>query len=74
MNINQFIFSLTNELNKNLFCEVEIKNIYNNYDKTHLIYINAKRVNKKYEYGYSVHEKWLDDKSINELINNLLMQ
>ena len=74
MSINDFINSLTNELNKNLFCEVEIKNIYNNYDKTHLIYINAKRGNKKYIYGYSIHEKWLDDKSINELINNLLMQ
>ena len=74
MNINDFINSLTNELNKNLFCEVEIKNIYNNYDKTHLIYINAKRGNKKYEYGYSVHEKWLNGECVNEIVNMLLNQ
>ena len=74
MNINQFIFILTNDLNKNLFCEVEIKNIYNNYDKTHLIYINAKICNKKYEYGYSVHEKWLNSECVNDIVNRLLSQ
>ena len=74
MNINKFMSKLTNELNKNLFYNIEIDKEYNNYDKTYLIRIIANKGNKKYIYGYSIHEKWLDDKSINELINNLLMQ
>ena len=74
MSINDFINSLSNELNKNLFYNIEIDKEYNNYDKTYLIRIIANKDNKKYIYVYSIHEKWLDDKSINELINNLLMQ
>ena len=74
MEIYKFISKLTNELNKNLFYNIEIDKNYNNYDKTYLIRIIAKRENKKYDYGFSIHENWLDDNSINELINFLLMQ
>ena len=74
MEIYKFISKLTNELNKNLFYNIEIDKEYNNYDKTYLIRIIADKGNKKYIYGFSVHENWLDDKSINELINNLLLQ
>ena len=74
MEIYKFMSKLTNELNKNLFYNIEIDKNYNNYDKTYLIRIIAKRENKKYDYGFSIHENWLDDNSINELINFLLMQ
>ena len=74
MEIYNFISKLRNELNKNLFYNIEIDKNYNNYDKTYLIRIIAKRENKKYDYGFSIHENWLDDNSINELINFLLMQ
>ena len=47
---------------------------YNKHDKTYLIRVTAKRENKKYDYGFSIHENWLDDNSINELINFLLIQ
>ena len=74
MEIYKFISKLTNELNKNLFYNIEIDKNYNNYDKTYLLRVIAKRHNKKYDYGFSINEKWLDDKSINELIKFLLMQ
>ena len=74
MDINNFMFTLVNELNENLFYEVELHKEFNNYDKTYLLRVIAKRENKKYDYGFSIHENWLDDNSINELINFLLMQ
>ena len=74
MNINDFMFTLINELNENLFYEVELHKEFNNYDKTYLLRVIAKRENKKYDYGFSIHENWLDDNSINELINFLLLQ
>ena len=73
MGINNFIITLTNELNKNLFYNIEIDKNYNNYDKTYLIHIIADKDNKRYNYGFSIHENWIDDNSINELINFLLM-
>ena len=74
MDINNFMFTLMNELYENLFYNIEIDKNYNNYDKTYLIRVTAKRENKSYDYGFSIHENWLDDNSINELINFLLMQ
>ena len=74
MNINDFMITLTNELNKNLFYNIEIDKEYNNFDKTYLIHIIADKDNKRYDYGFSIHENWLDDNSINELINFLLLQ
>ena len=74
MDINNFMFTLINELNENLFYEVELHKEFNNYDKTYLLRVIAKRHNKKYDYGFSIHENWLDDNSINELINFLLLQ
>ena len=40
----------------------------------HLIHIIADKDNKRYDYGFSIHENWLDDNSIDELIKFLLMQ
>ena len=74
MEIYKFMSKLTNELNKNLFYNIEIDKNYNNYDKTYLLRVIAKRDNKRYDYGFSIHENWLDDNSINELIKFLLMQ
>ena len=74
MNINEFMFKLVDELNENLFYEVELYKEYNKYDKTYLLRVMAKRHNKKYDYGFSINEKWLDSISINEIINFLLMQ
>ena len=74
MEIYKFMSKLTNELNKNLFYNIEIDKNYNNYDKTYLLRVIAKRHNKKYDYGFSINEKWLDSVSINEIINFLLMQ
>ena len=74
MNINEFMFKLVDELNENLFYEVELNKEFNNYDKTYLLRVIAKRENKKYDYEFSINEKWLDSISINEIINFLLMQ
>ena len=74
MNINNFMFTLMNGLYENLFYGVELYKEYNKHDKTYLIRVIAKRENKKYDYGFSIHENWLDDNSINELIKFLLMQ
>ena len=74
MDINNFMFTLIDELNENLFYGVELYKEYNKHDKTYLIRVIAKRDNKKYDYGFSINEKWLDTISINELINFLLMQ
>ena len=74
MNINDFMFTLMNELYENSFYGVELYKEYNNYDKTYLLRVIAKRENKKYDYGFSINKKWLDSISINEIINFLLMQ
>ena len=74
MEIYKFMSKLTNELNKNLFYNIEIDKNYNNYDKTYLIHIITYKDNKRYDYGFSIHENWLDDNSINEIIKFLLMQ
>ena len=74
MNINEFMIKLVDELNENLFYEVELYKEFNKYDKTYLIRVIAKRENKRYDYGFSIHENWLDDNAINEIINYLLMQ
>ena len=74
MNINEFMFTLMNELNENLFYEVELYKEFNKYDKTYLLRVIAKRENKKYDYGFSIHKNWLDSISRNEIINSLLMQ
>ena len=74
MEIYKFMSKLTNELNENLFYEVELCKEYNKHDKTYLLRVIAKRENKKYDYGFSIHENWLDDNSINEIINFLLLQ
>ena len=74
MDINNFMFTLMNELYENLFYGVELYKEYNKHDKTYLIRVIAKRENKKYDYGFSINEKWLDTISINEIINFLLMQ
>ena len=74
MNINNFMFTLMNELYENLFYGVELYKEYNKHDKTYLLRVIAKRHNKKYDYGFSINEKWLDSISINEIINFLLMQ
>ena len=74
MDINNFMFTLINELNENLFYEVELNKDFNKYDKTYLLRVIAKRHNKKYDYGFSINKNWLDSNSINEIINFLLMQ
>ena len=74
MEIYKFMSKLTNELNENLFYNIEIDKEYNNYDKTYLIRVTAERENKIYDCGFSIHENWLDDNSINEIIKFLLMQ
>lgn len=74
MGINEFMFKLVDELNENLFYAVELNKEFNKYDKTYLLRVIAKRHNKKYDYGFSINEKWLDSISINEIINFLLMQ
>ena len=74
MNINDFMFTLMNELYENLFYGVELYKEYNKHDKTYLIRVIAKRENKKYDYGFSIHKSWLDTIAINEIINFLLMQ
>ena len=73
MEIYKFMSKLTNELNENLFYDVELDKEYNNYDKTYLLRVIAKRDNKRYDYGFSIHENWLDDNSIYEIINSLLI-
>ena len=74
MEIYKFMSKLTNELNEHSFYDVELHKEYNNYDKTYLLRVIAKRDNKRYDYGFSIHENWLDDNSINEIINYLLLQ
>ena len=74
MNINDFMFTLMNELYENLFYGVELYKEYNKHDKTYLLRVIAKRHNKKYDHGFSINEKWLDSISINEIIKFLLMQ
>ena len=74
MEIYKFMSKLTNELYKNSFYNIKINKEYNNLDKTFLLHIRCKRHKKNYSYGISIHENWLDDNAINEIINFLLMQ
>ena len=72
MDINTFMFTLMNELYENEFYGVEISNYYNEYDKRFLIHIVVKRNNHKHVYGYSISEKWIDNNSIEKIVNELL--
>ena len=72
MNNNNFIFKLNNKLIENEFYGVEISIYYNVYDKHFLIHITAKRNNHKYDYGYSINEKYLDNNLIEKIVNELL--
>ena len=77
MDINNFIFTLTNELNKNLFYNIEIDKNYNNYDKTYLIHIIADKDNKRYEellreHGIKTFVVWELDYNKSFNINDLL--
>ena len=72
--IENFIFNLTNELYKNSFYNIKINKEYNNLDKTFLLHIRCKRNKENYSYGVSIHENWLNNNSINEIINFLLLQ
>ena len=74
MNINDFINSLSNELIKNNFYYIEISKDFNKYDKSYLIHIINYKDNKKYCYGFSIPEKWLDEECINHIVNRLLSQ
>ena len=74
MGIYKFMSKLTNELYKNSFYNIKINKEYNNLDKTFLLHIRCKRNKKNYTYGISIHENWLDDNAINEIIKFLLMQ
>ena len=74
MDINNFMFTLMNELYENLFYGVELYKEYNKHDKTYLIRVIAKRENKRYDHGFSIHENWLNNNSINVIIGFLLLQ
>ena len=74
MSINDFINSLSNELNKNNFHYIEISKDFNRYDKSYLINIINYKYNKKYCHGFSIHEKWLNKECISDMVNRLLNQ
>ena len=74
MNINDFINSLSNELNKNNFHYIEISKDFNRYDNSYLIYIINYKDNKKYCHGFSIHEKCLNEECITDIVNRLLSQ
>ena len=74
MDINDFINTLSNELIKNNFYNVEINKDFNRYDKSYLIIIIYYKDNKKYYHGFSIHEKWLNGECINDMVNRLLSQ
>ena len=74
MGICKFIIKLTNKLYKNSFYNIKIDKEYNNLDKTFLLHIRCKRNKENYSYGISIHENWLNNNSINEIINFLLLQ
>ena len=72
MNINDFINSLSNELIKNNFYYIEIRKEYNSRVNSYLINIINYKDNKKYCHGFSIHEKWLNEETINKIVNRLL--
>ena len=63
---------------KNRYTNIQkriINKIYHNrYDNSYLIYIINYKDNKKYCHGFSIHEKWLDEECINDIVNRLLIQ
>ena len=48
MSINEFMIKLVDELNENLFYEVELDKEFNNYDKTYLLVDLIISVSKHY--------------------------
>ena len=73
MEIYKFMSKLTNELYKISFYNIKINKEYNNLDKTFLLQIRCKLYKKNYRYSISIHENCLNDNSINEIINSLLI-
>ena len=72
MNIKQFMLTLKNKLNENLFYNVELYKEYNKHDETYTIHVTAKREYDEYDCDFEIDKEWLDDVSINEIVNCLL--
>ena len=71
MDINQFMFRLNNELCKNSFYSIEVRNEYIKHDETYLIRVTAKTEYNEYDCDFEVNKECLDIISINEIVNYL---
>lgn len=74
MNVNEFMFTLNDELIKNSFIGVEIHKTYSNSKKSFVFIVSAGRKRKKYTLSFEVRENYLDYNSIEEIVNWFLMK
>ena len=74
MCINEFISRLSDVLYENGFYSVDVFKEHIKDKNEILIRVLCKKDNKKYDYNYTLNEKLLDDISIQEIVNNLLMK
>ena len=74
MYIYKFIVRLIDELYENGFYSVDIFKEHDKHKNEFLIRVLCKKDDKKYDYNYTIDEKLLDDISIQEIVNNLLMK
>ena len=69
MNINEFMFTLNDELIKNSFIGVEIHKAYSNSKKSFALIVSAGKKGKKYTLSFEVRENYLNHNSIEEIVN-----
>ena len=74
MYIYKFMMRLIDELYENEFYSVDVFKEHIKDKNEILIRVICKKDNKKYDYNYTLNEKLLDDISIQEIVNNLLMK
>lgn len=69
MNVNEFMFTLNDELIKNSFIGVEIYKEYIKHEKSYSFTVSAGKRGKKYTLSFSVNENYLDYNTIEMIID-----
>ena len=74
MNINEFICTLIDELNKKSFIGVDVYNSYSKSKKSFAIVVSAGKKGKLYTYSFEINENYLNYNAIEEIVKWFLIK
>ena len=74
MNINEFICSLIDELNKKSFIGVEVYKSYSKSKKSFVFDVSTGKKGKLYTYSFEINENYLNYNAIEEIVKWFLIK